>query len=156
MNAPRSTSPVKTMVLGFLALTALALAFGLGARYGAVDATLAQRAIGTVTGAMFVVAGNFLPKMRPLNTPGGDPARTSAAERTAGWILVVAGVANIALFLLARLPMAREISSLIGIAAITVIAANWLWVAGGVLLARRRTDGETPSKHRAPRSAGAS
>jgi len=72
------------MVLGFLALAAVATAFGLGTRYGVIDASLARRGVGTVVGAMFVLTGNFLPKMRPLNTPGGDPASTTAAERVAG------------------------------------------------------------------------
>jgi hypothetical protein len=138
------------MALGFLALTAAALALGLGARFGVVDATLARRAIGMVIGAMFVLTGNFLPKMRPLNTPGGDPASATAAERVAGWILVLVGIADAGLFLLAPLELARSISSIIGIGAIAVIAANWAWLARGLLFHSRRSPGGVTTLQRAP------
>jgi hypothetical protein len=95
-----------------------------------------------------VVAGNFLPKMRPLNTRGADPARTSAAERVAGWILVLAGVANAGLFLFARLDQARLISSIVGIGAIAVIAVNWAWLARSLLFGARTADAE--ASQRAP------
>jgi hypothetical protein len=140
----RSAHSVTTMVLGFLALAAVATALGIGTRYGVVGATLARRGIGTVIGAMFVLTGNFLPKMRPLNPPAGDPASTTAAERVAGLILVLVGIADAALFLFAPLGLARSISSIIGIGAIAVIAANWAWLARVVLFGRRQAaDGQT-------------
>ncbi len=61
----RSTNSTMTMVLAFLALTAVATALGLGTRFGAIDPGLARRGIGTAIGAMFVVAGNFLPQNAP-------------------------------------------------------------------------------------------
>lgn len=151
MTTPsRSAQSVRTMVLGFFALTATALALGLGARFGVVDATLTRRAIGMVIGAMFVLTGNFLPKMRPLNTPGGDPARATAAERVAGWILVLVGITDVGLFLFAPLEVARSVSSIIGIGAIAVIAANWAWLARGLMFGgRQMTDGPTTTQ-RAP------
>jgi hypothetical protein len=146
----RNAQNVTRMVLGFLALAAAATAFGLGTRYGVIDASLARRGVGTVVGAMFVLTGNFLPKMRPLNTPGGDPATTTAAERVAGWILVLVGVADVALFLFARLDLARSISSIIGIGAIAVIAVNWAWLARTLLFGRRQTADGPATPQRAP------
>src|ERR1700728_3761365 len=146
----RRAQSVTTMVLGFLALAAIATALGVGTRYGVVDATLARRGIGTVIGAMFVLTGNFLPKMRPLNPPVGDPASTTAAERVAGLILVLVGVADAALFLFARLDLARSISSIIGIGAIAVIAANWAWLARGLLFGGPRTPDGATTPQRAP------
>jgi hypothetical protein len=145
----RGTHSVKTVVLAFLALTAVAAALGLGTRFGAVEATLARRGIGMVIGAMFVVTGNFLPKMRPLNTRG-DPATTTAAERVAGWTLVLVGVADVALFLFARLSVASSISSIIGIGAIAVIAVNWAWLARSVLLGGRHQPNGSATPLRAP------
>jgi hypothetical protein len=146
----RSAKSVTTMVLGFLALAAIATALGLGNRSGIVSATLSRRGIGTVVGAMFVLTGNFLPKMRPLNTPGSDPTSTTAAERVAGWILVLVGVTDAALFLFARLDLARSISSIIGIGAIAVIAVNWAWLARGLLFGGPRTAGGVTTPQRAP------
>jgi hypothetical protein len=146
----RSSQSVRTMVLGFLALAAVATALGIGARHQVVDAALARRGIGMVIGVMFVVTGNFLPKMRPLNAPGTDAARTTAAERVAGWILVVVGAADVALFLFAPLSVARAVSSIIGIGAIAVIAANWAWLARGLLFGGPRTADGMTMPQRAP------
>jgi hypothetical protein len=151
MNTPsRRTPPVRTMVLGFLALAAAATLFGLGARYGFIAPSVSRRAIGAVIGVMFVVTGNFLPKMRPLNTPVTEPTSATAAERVAGWILVLVGFADIALFMFAPLEVARTISSIIGIGAIAVIAANWAWLARGVLFGRGQTVGGETTLYRAP------
>jgi hypothetical protein len=151
MSTPsRRTPPVTTMVLGFLALAAAATLFGLGARYGIIAPSVSRRAIGAVIGVMFVVTGNFLPKMRPLNTPATEPTSATAAERVAGWILVLVGFADIALFMFARLEVARTISSIIGIGAIAVIAANWAWLARGVLFGRGQTVGGETTLYRAP------
>ncbi|GEM_PF-1038942 len=146
----RSAQSVKAVVLGFLALAAVATALGLGARSGVIDATLARRGVGTVIGAMFVLTGNYLPKMRPLNTPATHPASTTAAERVAGWILVLVGVADVALFLFARLDLAKSISSIIGIGAIAVIAVNWAWLARTLLFGRRQTADGPATTQRAP------
>jgi hypothetical protein len=151
MSTPsRRTPPVTAMVLGFLALAAAATLFGLGARYGIIAPTVSRRAIGAVIGVMFVVTGNFLPKMRPLNTPATEPTSATTAERVAGWILVLVGFADVALFMFARLEVARTISSIIGIGAIAVIAANWAWLARSVLFGRGRTAGGETTLYRAP------
>jgi dipeptide/tripeptide permease len=134
------------MVLAFLALTAVATALALSTRYGAIDPGFARRGIGTAIGAIFVVAGNFLPKMRPLNTPS-NPATTTAAERIAGWLLVLVGIADIGLFMFARLDVARSISSIIGIGALAVIALNWAWLARGLMFGRHTPDAQaTPQR----------
>lgn len=125
--------PVKAAVFGFLGLIAAAMAVALAERTGVIEPAAAKRTMGLVIGVMVVVVGNLLPKMRPLNTSGGNPARATAAERFAGWTLVLAGIAYIALFALAPLDLARPASSIIGIAAMVVIAANWAWLVRDVL-----------------------
>jgi hypothetical protein len=137
------TRPVKAAVLGFLSLAGVLMAIAAAERIGVIEATVSRRAIGLVVGVMSVVIGNFLPKTRPLNVPGGNHAKATAAERLAGWILVLAGIAYIALFAFAPLEQARPISSIIGISAILMIAANWAWLARGAFSRSQQTDQET-------------
>jgi hypothetical protein len=134
--------------LSFIGLMVIAGIVTVAKSMHVVDDTLARRAIGVILGVMLVVVGNFLPKMRPLNWPGVDPAETSAAERMAGWMLVLAGVAYSGWFLFAPLKLARPAASFVGIAALVMIAVNWVWWARR---ARRRDPGvsaeaATPSR----------
>ena len=66
-----------------------------------------------------------------------------AAERFAGWILVLAGIAYIALFLFAPLDQAGRLSSVIGISALMAIAANWAWLRRAALWRSRQIGGKT-------------
>jgi hypothetical protein len=104
---------------------------------GFLEAAASRRAIGLLIGVMALVIGNFLPKLRPLNSPHANPAREMAAERFAGGILVLAGIAYIGLFLVAPLDQAGRVSSVVGISALVVIAANWAWL-GRTALSRSR------------------
>jgi hypothetical protein len=123
--------------LAFLALVGIVTALAAAKGMGLLEATTARRAIGLLIGVMALVIGNFLPKLRPLNSPEANPAKGMAAERFAGWILVLAGVAYIVLFLFAPLTQAGRLSSVIGISALMAIAANWTWL-GRVALWRSR------------------
>lgn len=125
------TCPAKAVVWSFLGLTALALALTLSGKAGILDPLFVKRAIGVLIGATIVVTGNFLPKIRPMSAPAGNPAKATAAERLAGWLLVLAGAAYLALFLFAPLDLARLVAPILGIAAVAVVAINWLWLARG-------------------------
>ena len=125
-------------MIGFLSLMAIVVAAALAKASGLVEVGVEQRVFGLAIGAMIVVAGNFLPKMRPLNMDRGNPAKTTAAERVAGWVLSLAGLAYIALFVFAPLKQARHVSSIIGIGAIVLIAVGWTWWARGVLFGGRQ------------------
>ena len=121
-------------------LTAVAGAKGMGF----LEAAAARRAIGLLIGVMALVIGNFLPKLRPLHSPGANPAKGMAAERSAGWILVLAGTAYIVLFLFEPLDQAGRLSSAIGIIALVAIAAKWGWLGRVALFGRQiaeKTDG---------------
>jgi len=84
---------------------------------------------------MVIVTGNFLPKTRPLNAPGvNPPGPAAAAERFAGWTLLVVGIVYVALFAFAPLDQARKISSILGIGAMIYVAASWGWMLRGALL----------------------
>jgi hypothetical protein len=136
----RSTARAAFAFLGLVGIvTAVAAAKGMGL----LEATAARRAIGLLIGVMALVVGNFLPKLRPLNSPETNPAKGMAAERFAGWILVLAGVAYIGLFLFAPLAQAGRVSSVIGISALMAIAANWIWLGRAALWRSRRFAGLT-------------
>lgn len=140
--------PVKRAVYAFLGLMAIAVALALAAKTGIIDSTVEKRALGVLIGVMLIVMGNLLPKLRPLNAHVNDPATVTAAERLAGWLLVIAGTLYTALFVFAPLDRARPISSLIGIGVIVIIAASWIRLAIRALARRdsRIFSGNIPDK----------
>jgi hypothetical protein len=140
-----AASPITSAIRGFLGLCLVALAVGLAGRTGLVDTITVQRAIGLIVGALAVVTGNYLPKLRPLHRRSG-PAQSIASERFAGWILVLAGIAWLSLFAFLPLDQAGPLASITGIGAIAAItaqwvAANWAWLRDRVF-AHRPTSGE--------------
>lgn len=142
--------PVRSAVIGFLSLTVIAIAVALAKTAGLIEVAVEQRLFGLVIGAMIVVTGNFLPKMRPLNMGRGSPAKTTAAERLAGWVLSLAGLAYIALFVFAPLEQARHVSSIIGICALVLIVLDWTWLARSMLFGRRDHLEDPPESRRRP------
>lgn len=129
--------PTARALFAFISLVGIVTGVAAAKGMGFLEATAARRAIGVLIGVMALVIGNFLPKLRPLNSPD-DPAKGMAAERFAGWILVLAGIAYFALFLFAALDQAGRFSSLIGICALLAIAANWAWLRRAVLWRSRQ------------------
>lgn len=125
----RLARPVKMAVYWFMGLMGLAIALALASQLGAIDATAEKRALGMLIGVVVVVIGNLLPKMRPLSTRGADPARATAAERLAGWLLVLAGLAYIGLFLFLPLERARPIAAVTGVGAIVLVTLSWTRLA---------------------------
>jgi hypothetical protein len=138
------TRPMKTVIFGFLGFTAAAMALALGEKMGLLDAATVKRGMGLILGVTVIITGNFLPKTRPLNAPGVNPSgAAAAAERFAGWTLVLVGIAYVALFAIAPLDRARTVSSILGIGAMVLIASNWAWLVRGALLGSRETSEET-------------
>lgn len=109
---------MKKIVIAFLALMIIAGAADVARRLGWIDGLAEKRAIGLVIGAMAVVIGNYLPKMRPFRSP--------SAELFAGRIFFAAGAAFIALFAVAPIDLARRAGSIIGIAALLMVAIQWI------------------------------
>jgi len=109
---------MKKAVIAFLALMIIAGASDVARRIGWIDRIAEKRAIGLVIGAMALVIGNYLPKIRPLRSP--------SAERFAGRVFLAAGAAFIALFAFAPLDVARRAGSMIGVAALVMVAIQWI------------------------------
>lgn len=139
--------PVKRAIYGFMGLMAVAIVLAVAAKSGAIVAPFEKRALGILIGVLVIVMGNLLPKLRPLNQHGGDPARAASAERLAGWLLVLAGIAYTALFVFAPLDRARPISSVIGIGVIIVITVSWARLVIAALSRRQHAaPSATPDK----------
>ena len=130
--------PTARALFAFIGLVGTVTAVAVAKGVGLLEAAAARRAIGLLIGLMALVIGNFLPKLRPLNSPDANPAEGRAAERFAGWILVLAGIAYIALFLFAPLDQAGRFSSVLGVCALMAIAANWVWLRRAVLWRSRQ------------------
>ena len=130
-------------VFAFIGLVGMVTAVAAAKGMGFLEAAATRRAIGLLIGVMALVIGNFLPKLRPLRSPGADRAKWMAAERSAGWILVLAGISFIALFLFAPLEQASRVSSVVGISALVAIAANWTWLRRTALSRSRQITGPT-------------
>lgn len=120
---------VKGAVAGFLGLMVAVMALTAAMKAGLIDIAVMRRTTGLILGAAAILVGNVLPKVRPLAVLTGDALRSSAAERFAGWVLVLAGAAYMAAFLFAPVSDARRISSIAGVAALLLIAASWTWLA---------------------------
>lgn len=122
--------PLRTIVIYFMSLcAAMVVAATTGAHLHTAAAT--KRALGLLIGIMAFAIGNMLPKVRPLQTPSGDPAKAVAAERFAGWVLVLTGISYVVLFTFMQLDLARTVSSIIGIVAIVIVAANFVRLLSG-------------------------
>jgi hypothetical protein len=121
--------PVRSAVVRFMTLMGIAVGLAAAEGLGLIDQATQQQAMGLLVGAVILVVGNLLPKMRPLAASGHQSAEAAAAERLAGWLLVLAGLSYLGLFLLTPLAKARPAASLIGLGALLVIAVSWTRLA---------------------------
>ena len=92
-------------VAGAALLIAVALAMSAARALGVVDrddSEIALRAFGVVNGMILVFYGNIVPK-RPVryDPDAADPGRKPALLRFSGWVFVLAGLAHIAIWLIA-------------------------------------------------------
>jgi hypothetical protein len=113
-------------VVAILALAAVGLALVVARETAAVDASLAKRALGALLGGVLVIAGNYLPTLVPPLAGRSVAAMADrAAERFAGWVSVLAGVACSAVWLFAPIDVVKLASSLIVLGAFGISAAHW-------------------------------
>jgi hypothetical protein len=137
MRPLECSDAVGTAVVGFLMLCAIAGAITVLAGTHVIGPASAARGLGIVVGAMAILTGNFLPKARPLETAADVGPQTRAAERAIGWILVLAGVAFVVLFVFAPLARAKSLGAAAGIGALLLIGATSVRVVGAAVLRRR-------------------
>lgn len=101
------------------------LAFGITKKTGTIDPDIARRGAATMLGLMLVVTGNYIPKLH-LFRPEGGQSGSSAVDRFAGWTFVGAGLAFVAIWLLAPIGKAMLASPMIGVAGFLLVLARWL------------------------------
>jgi hypothetical protein len=121
-SAQQSWAPLRSLVLSIVAVLAAVVTVGVGRRTGLLEPELAKRLGMVVFGIMLVVLGNYMPK---FVVPWSTPAMV-AARRFAGWVFVLAGAAYVAFCLLAPMPQAVVVPSVIGIAAFVLAGVNWV------------------------------
>jgi hypothetical protein len=127
-DQPLVMCPARSAILGFLGVMVTAVAIVIAHQTGFIDDLTTKRALGLVLGAMIVLVGNVTPKLRPLRARGLSQ-RATAMERFGGWVLVLAGISYIVLFLAAPLALARRAAAGAGVAALLLIAGAWAWTA---------------------------
>jgi uncharacterized membrane protein len=146
MNAmDRSLAPLRSLALAIIGVLIAVVAVGVGRRSGVLEPELAKRLGVVVFGIMLAVVGNYMPK---FVVPSSTPA-TAAARRFAGRVFVLAGLAYVLVCLLAPMPQAVIVPSVIGIGAFVAAGVHWIRAVGpGV----RRTEDEKAAAGHAPRA----
>ena len=107
----RFSPPAKKTIYGFLLLSLAMLEIGLLGKANMLDPLAVKRGLGLSMGALMIVVGNYVPKTRPLNSLKLVAADAAAAERFAGWALVLAGGVNVCAFLILPITLARSLSA---------------------------------------------
>lgn len=147
MNAHTAfTRPLKAGIAGFLLLNGAIAGLALARSLGFMGEVAEKRAVGFTIGLMLAVIGNLLPKLRPLGLVHPDPVQAAGGERFAGRVLLLAGLVYLGLFAFVPLAQARSISAYIGLAALALIALDWIWLARGVFSRSRRMEKVAASK----------
>jgi hypothetical protein len=123
----------KLPTFGFLVLMVAAAACNIAGNNGLLSETTAKQAIGVIIGVTIASIGYFLPRLRPASDAITGAVKFAAAGRFGGWLLGVAGLAYVALFVFSPLATANVVATLIGIATLVLIAAYWTWLVRGVL-----------------------
>ena len=113
-------------VVGFLGLSAIIVAIGIGKETGVVEHDVAKRGVGIILGLMLIGAGNLLPKFRLFDSPRRDPAQTLATERFAGWVFVITGTAYVIIWAFAPMSSVMPVSSIIGLSSFALVALDWI------------------------------
>lgn len=151
-NGAKPAAPLTTALAGILC--AALIGFALAGEFEVIDHGLAKRIVGGIIGAMLLIMGNLLPKFAvPTSLQNLDPRRFMAAERFAGWVFVLAGVAAMASSVLLPLDRMLAVEAVIGVAAFGIVALAWVVLTRGgpvPTLAELAPDG--PADATSPRS----
>ena len=116
-------------IAGFGGLIAVLIAIAIGKETGVIENHVAKRGVGIIFGLMLIGVGNLLPKFRLFDSPGRDPAQTLAAERFAGWVFVITGIAYVTIWVFAPMSSVMLVSSIIGLGSFALVAFDWTWRA---------------------------
>ncbi|ESQ82030.1 hypothetical protein AEAC466_19115 [Asticcacaulis sp. AC466] len=152
-NRPADTAVchplVKPLTLASALVGLTVLGVGIASKLGVIEADMAKRICGIAFGVLLVVLGNFLPKVaRPIGADA-DPRPIRTAERMAGWLFVLGGLAYIAAWVFVPPGLNLMASSVVGLGVFAAASAVWLTLAG---LPRHRPSSGNPRAYAARRS----
>jgi hypothetical protein len=116
-----------------VAAEALAIARGIGA-IAPDDESWALRGLGIFCGLVIIVYANMIPKKGACTDPASpDAGRKQALQRYSGWVLVLAGLANTLIWVLAPIKQAALLSMVplaIGLLLIIVRITSFISIQG--------------------------
>lgn len=119
---------IKPFAITFFALFAVMAGAALARETGLLAPDLGKRLAAATIGVMLALCGNVLPKFARSLDEGRELAAAFAkADRAAGSVLVLAGFAFSAIWLLAPIERATLGASLVGLAGFFLALAAWLW-----------------------------
>jgi hypothetical protein len=125
----KSNTTLALLILGAVAFVAVILGFAIAKKLGYVEALEAKRAGAIAIGCVLIIAGNIVPKLRLFSGQGFDAGRVVGAERVAGWMLVLAGLAFVGLWVFAPSDDLMIYSSLVGLCAFGLVGLIWMGLA---------------------------
>lgn len=117
--------PFVALAIAVALFVALVLGVVVARQLGLVDPLNARRIGAIGLGIVLIAAGNLVPKMRLLQWPGRRPGTGAAAERIAGWTLVLTGAAVVSLWLFAPGENTMLVSSAVATSAFALMIAAW-------------------------------
>tara|TARA_R110002072_G_scaffold260612_2_gene419060 strand:- start:2724 stop:3338 length:615 start_codon:yes stop_codon:yes gene_type:complete len=144
-ETPRSR--ISTALLALLVIAVIAIAAA--AEFDLIDMELAKRGVGGALALLLLVLGNQLPKLvLPLAARRANPGPVLAAERFAATILVIAGLASLAVWIWWPADKMMPVASIVVLAGFGLAAANW----ARVILAVGGLVSQAPEGRLVPRS----
>ena len=141
-NVPNKPA-ARVLTIAVIALLAAFAVMVAGKEFGWLDPDFAKRGVSALLGLLLVVCGNYLPKL--TRKPDADTALLGKADRAAGRVLMLTGLAFSVIWLAAPLEMATAIASIVGLAGAFACFGIWAWTArraegGSARLAITATD----------------
>jgi len=121
--------PFVALAIAVALFVALVLGVVVARQFGLVDPLNARRIGAIGLGIVLIAAGNLVPKMRLLQWSGRRPETGAAAERIAGWTLVLTGAAVVSLWLFAPGENTMLVSSAVATSAFALMIAAWALIS---------------------------
>jgi ABC-type Fe3+-siderophore transport system permease subunit len=128
MTDPAPNKPAARVLT--IAVVGLMIAFAAiiaAKEFNLVDQAFARRGVSALLGLLLAVCGNYLPKL--TRQPDADTALLGRADRAAGRVLILTGLAFSVIWLAAPLGTATAIASIVGLLGASACIAVWAWIA---------------------------
>lgn len=101
--------------------------FALGKEFGMVDNDTARKGVSIVIGLMLIVCGNYLPKM--TFAAGAHDPELMKADRLAGWIIVLTGLAFTLVWIFLSIEQASVTGPALGLFGAIATIGVWAWTS---------------------------